>query len=115
MDEKMMRERIRSLEEHTDKLVAQKDALMAKLDVWERTGNAIMLCVVGREAPLSDSDVCGEINALRQQVAELQAWKDAVPVQSLVENFYSAYARTGGNEDTRSAARWFKAIGIVDD
>lgn len=52
---------------------AEIAALKAKLSTWEDTGDAIMLCAVGREAPLSDSDVCGEINALRHQVAELQA------------------------------------------
>ena len=37
---------------------------------WERVGNAIMLCATGKEAPLSDSDVCGVIEDLRAQVAE---------------------------------------------
>lgn len=116
VDEKMMRERIRSLEEHTDKLVAQKDALMAKLDVWERTGNAIMLCVVGREAPLSDSDVCGEINALRQQVAELQTMHNAVPVNAISRYYYGTmqidgvYSDDEYNSDSSSIEIWMDGM-----
>ena len=54
MDEQIVRERIRSLEEHADKLVAQSDALKAQLTIT-----------------LAERDA--EIAALRQQVAELQA------------------------------------------
>ena len=64
--------------------IAAKNVVIAALDAqvalhrqrytndiaeWERVGNAIMLCATGKEAPLSDSDVCGVIEELRAQVA----------------------------------------------
>lgn len=81
MDEQMTTVRIDGLRYvygvDVDVALANRDAEIAafrqQVDAWQATGNAIMLCAVGREAPLSDSDVCGEINALRHQVAELQA------------------------------------------
>ncbi len=54
-----------------------------------------------------------EIAQLNAQVAELQAWKDAVPVDAITEIWYSAYARTGGNDDSRTVAKWFASIGVV--
>jgi hypothetical protein len=46
---------------------------MQKKDIvteWEQVGNAIMIVATGKEAPLSDSDVIGEINRLRFQVVQ---------------------------------------------
>lgn len=40
------------------------------INEWEEVGNAIMLVAVGRKAPLSDSDVIGEINRLRFEIEE---------------------------------------------
>ena len=60
------------------------------LDEWKQVGNAIMECATGKPGPLSDSDVCGVINDLRAQVAELQAWKDAVPVVGIKRLFRDA-------------------------
>ena len=48
----------------------------SQLEQWIATGNAIMLCATGKESPLSDSDVCGEIDRLRAQVDELTAVAD---------------------------------------
>lgn len=46
--------------------------LNAIIEQWEVVGNAIMECVTGKPAPLSDSDVIGEINALRHRIAVLE-------------------------------------------
>lgn len=47
--------------------------LKAIIAQWEAVGDAIMECVTGKPAPLSDSDVIGEVNALRHKVDELSA------------------------------------------
>lgn len=52
-------------------LIDEIRRLRAQVDSWIATGNAIMLCATGKEAPLSDSDVCGEIDRLRAQQAIL--------------------------------------------
>lgn len=86
---------------------AEIERLQAALSTWEQTGNAIMQCAVGREAPLSDSDVCGEINALRAQVAELQAWKGAVPVKALRYIVYDCDIRYAEGADD-VIRKWLK-------
>ena len=55
-------------------------ALVAQVDEWERVGNAIMECATGKPGPLSDSDVCGEIAALRAQVETM------IQAQAYAEN-----------------------------
>ena len=52
---------------------AEVGRLQTVLDQWERCGNEVMLCATGRAAPLSDSDVCGEIARRRTQVATMAA------------------------------------------
>lgn len=64
---------------------AEIERLQAALSTWEQTGNAIMQCAVGREAPLSDSDVCGEINALRAQVKKLRAEIHAADIRGVLD------------------------------
>lgn len=44
---------------------------------WNEVGEAIMRAVVGREAPLSDSDVIGEVARLRYENAKLRAVAEA--------------------------------------
>lgn len=51
---------------------AEVGRLQAALDQWKQCGDAIMLCATGRAAPLSDSDVCGEIARRRTQVATME-------------------------------------------
>ena len=127
MDDEMYRERIRSLKEHTDKLVAQSDALKAQADKsnalilelnhqlverdaeiaalrqqvaeaerqWDnvRYDNAKLLrqLTENRHAYKRLHDDMEDVNRhnaeLRQQVAELQAWKDAVPVKAILWYF----------------------------
>lgn len=58
------------LEERIDAFL---NGRLPSLDEYERVGNAIMECATGKPGPLSDSDVCGVINDLRAQVAELKA------------------------------------------
>lgn len=89
MDEQIVRERIRSLEEHADKLVAQSDALKAQLTIT-----------------LAERDA--EIAALRQQVAELQAWKASVPVEAINAWWQSPVNWTGYDHAQYDA--WYKAV-----
>ena len=53
---------------------AEVGRLQAALDQWKQCGDAIMLCATGRAAPLSDSEVCGEIVRLRERNKELEMW-----------------------------------------
>jgi hypothetical protein len=53
---------------------AEVGRLQAAPDQWKQCGDAIMLCATGRAAPLSDSDVCGEIVRLRERNKELEMW-----------------------------------------
>ena len=62
-----------------DTIAAERDAANAEvarlshaLGTWKQCGDAIMLCATGRAAPLSDSDVCGEIVRLRERNKELE-------------------------------------------
>ncbi len=66
---------LRDINETLERIVANSlepevVRLRESLTDWEKVGNAIMLCAVGREAPLSDSDVCGELIRLRQELAD---------------------------------------------
>ena len=92
------------------RLLAQIAELQQQVDVWQATGNAIMQCAVGREAPLSDSDVCCEINALRQQVTELQAWKDAVPVDAIAFLVGATEAILGESWQSKTATEWANSM-----
>lgn len=63
-----------------DAIAAERDAAEAEVarlsharGTWQQCGDAIMLCATGRAAPLSDSDVCGEIVRLRERNKELEA------------------------------------------
>ena len=80
---------LRIVQSVVDSVIAERDAEIAALEAqvaeWERVGNAIMLCAVGREAPLSDSDVCGEINALRAQVKKLRAEIHAADIRGVLD------------------------------
>ena len=95
---------------------AEITALRHQVNVWQVTGNAIMLCTVGREAPLSDSDVCNEINALRQQVAELQTMHNAVPVNAISRYYYGTmqidgvYSDDEYNSDSSSIEIWMDGM-----
>jgi hypothetical protein len=51
---------------------------LEQLQLWEKVGDEIMLCATGKKAPLSDSEVCGVIQYLRAQLADLQAQRDEV-------------------------------------
>ena len=92
------------------RLLAQIAELQQQVDVWQATGNAIMQCAVGREAPLSDSDVCCEINALRLQVAELQAWQDAVPVDAIAFLVGATEAILGESWQSKTATEWVNSM-----
>ncbi len=48
-------------------LEAEVERQAKALSEWEATGDAIMEAVVGRKAPLSDSDVIGEVERLRRE------------------------------------------------
>lgn len=50
-----------------------------KLAQWQAVGDAIMLCAVGRVAPLSDSDVCGVLSDLRNQTTARRVGVDPPP------------------------------------
>jgi hypothetical protein len=62
----------RAMIKNKDIIIAQQleqiDRQIKQLEEYEYVGNAIMLCATGKEAPLSDSDVCGVIEDLRAQL-----------------------------------------------
>jgi hypothetical protein len=63
---------VRRTENTVRELRRQVTLLELKLDTWIKCGDEIMKCVHGTPGPLSDSDVCGEIEALRADVAKLR-------------------------------------------
>ena len=54
-------------------LEAENARLRETVVEWNEVGEAIMDAVVGRKAPLSDSDVIGEVARLRYENAKLRA------------------------------------------
>jgi len=74
------------------------ERLRATVDEWQRVGDAIMQCVRGKPGPLSDSDVIGELERLRDKLAEYQGdhsaweWLDQNPDQFI---FRSHHEREG--------------------
>ena len=93
------------LEQRIDAFLGRR---LLSLDEWERVGNAIMECATGKPGPLSDSDVGGVINDLGAKVAELQAWKDAVPVDAIAEWWKSPVNWTGYDHAQYDA--WYQAV-----
>jgi len=59
------------------KLEAENARLRETVVEWNEVGEAIMDAVVGRKAPLSDSDVIGEVARLRYENAKLRAVAEA--------------------------------------
>lgn len=58
-------------------LEAENARLRETVVEWNEVGEAIMDAVVGRKAPLSDSDVIGEVARLRYENAKLRAVAEA--------------------------------------
>lgn len=56
------------LDQEAADLIEQQRKTIAQ---WEECGDKIMLCVRGKAGPLSDSDVCGEIERLRENFEAL--------------------------------------------
>ena len=63
-----------ALQNRAEAAEAEVGRLQAALDQWKQRCDAIMLCATGRAAPLSDSEVCGEIVRLRERNKELEMW-----------------------------------------
>ena len=76
----------RAVHPHLAQRVIELEAENAKLREtvveWNDVGEAIMDAVVGRKAPLSDSDVIGEVARLRYENAKLRA------VAEVAKHFY---------------------------
>lgn len=54
------------------KLIEEIRRLQEEVKEWQRVGNEIMIVATGKPSPLSDSDVCGEINKLRDDIDNLK-------------------------------------------
>ena len=124
-------------QDHVDKLLEQCDAYRAQIEAndlklihlysqlaeRERVGNAIMLCATGKEAPLSDSDVCNVIEDLWQQIAdrdreyarlraqveELRAQIEAVPMEDIRKLAHNAVNRRAWSHK-RIIESWLRKI-----
>ena len=115
MSDEQYRQRIQSLEEHTDKLVERGDKLTAQLA--ERDAEIAALkaelagVIEGHAAAVEiwgkrDYDQHAEIERLRAQVAELQAWRDAVPIGAIAFLHGATVANLGESWQTRKIAEW---------
>jgi len=90
-----------------DAIAAERDAANAEvarlshaLGTWQQCGDAIMLCATGRAAPLSDSDVCGEIVRLRERVALEAEAKRTLAALRLAEQFVAKANADGAYTNT---------------
>jgi len=54
-------------------------------------------------------------DSLLAQVAELQAWRDATPLEEIAESYFIAVEHTGGNMDTTIVGTWLEEIGYTSD